>query len=61
MFFKKKIFPLLILFTALVGTAYGLAGSSQHYDLEAARDYQQPISAVDTATRYPVNNQRKET
>ena len=61
MFFKKKIFPLLILFTALVGTAYGLAGSSQHYDLEAARDYQQPISAVDTVTRYPVNNQRKET
>ena len=61
MFFKKKIFPLLILFTALVGTAYGLAGSSQHYDLEAARDYQQPISAVDTATRFPVNNQRKET
>ena len=61
MFSKKKIFPILILFTALVGTAYGLAGSSRHFDLEAAGDYQQPTSAVDTVTRYPVNSQRQET
>ncbi|HPT43105.1 MAG TPA: cell surface protein SprA [Paludibacteraceae bacterium] len=61
MFFKKKIFPVIILLTALVGTAYGLAGSSGSYDFDAAPDMQQPKSQADTITRFPVSNQRQET
>ena len=59
MFVKKKILPLLIFLSLLVGAAYGVATSTQRTfnSPVTETDMQQPTAKTDSSVRYPVSNQ----
>ena len=59
MFVRKKILPLLIFLSLLVGAAYGVATSTQRTfnSPVTETDMQQPTAKTDSSVRYPVSNQ----